>query len=210
MKTSTLAICLIISQALLSIVRADIVLTQHTFAGAMKTPSVTKMSIKGDLVRSDNDTTSTVIMNTAAGEMTTLMHEQKMVIKVNTKDLGVAKDVTGVDPKSLLPKITATGQKETIDGYECEIYTSEAYGNVMKMWMCANYPGLKKLQAELKTMAKLADPNATNGPAVPGMMLKSEFESGGMKFVTKLVSLEEKELSSDLFSIPADYKAPGA
>lgn len=210
MKTSSLTISLFITQVLLSIAHADIVLTQHTTAGAAKTPSVTQMSIKGDKVRSDNDTTTTVIMNTATGDMTTLMHEQKMVIKVNTKDIPKAIDVPGVDPKSLLPKITATGQKETIDGYECEIYTSEAYGMVMKMWMCANYPGYDKLKAELKTMAKLAAPGAPNGPEVPGMMLKSEYEASGVKFTTKLVSLEEKPLSDDLFIIPADYKAPGA
>jgi hypothetical protein len=48
MKTSTLVIYLIIAQSLLSLVRADMVLTQHTFAGAAKTPAVTTMSIKGD------------------------------------------------------------------------------------------------------------------------------------------------------------------
>lgn len=210
MKTSTLVIYLIIAQSLLSMVRADMVLTQHTFAGASKTPAITTMSIKGDKVRSDNDSTSTVIMNTTAGEITTLVHEQKMVIKVNSKDLGVPKDVPGVDPTSTQPKITATGQKETIDGYECEIYTSEAYGSVMKMWMCANYPGLKKLEAELKTMEKLSASSAKNGPKAPGMMLKSEFEANGIKFVTKLISLEEKPISDELFLIPADYKAPGA
>lgn len=210
MKASTLAIYLILAQALLTVVRADIVLTQHTFAGAAKTPVVTTMSIKGDKVRSDNDTTTSVLMDTTTGDMTTLMHEQKMVIKVNTKDLPKPQDVPGVDPQSLLPKITATGQKESIDGHECEIYTSEAYGTVMKMWMCANYPGYDKLKAELKTLAKLAAPGAPKGPEVPGMLLQSEYEAGGVKFVTKLISLDERPLGDDLFAIPSDYKAPGA
>ena len=209
MKASTLALSLFIVQAVLSVARADIVLTQHTFAGAAKSPLVTTMSIKGEQIRSDNDTTSSAIMNTATGDMTTLMHEQKMVIKLNTKDLPVAKDVPGVDPKSLLPKITATGKKETIDGHECEIYTSEAYGMVMKMWMCMDYPGYDKLKAGLKTMAKLSASGATSGPEVPGMMLKSEYEQSGIKFTTKLVSLEEKVLSDDLFVVPTGYKAPG-
>ncbi len=209
MKASTVAICLIIAQGLLSVVRADIVLTQHTFAGAVKTPAVTKMTIKGDMVRSDNDTTSTTIMNTATGDMITLVHEQKLIIKVNTKEIPKAPDVPGVDPKSLLPKITATGQKEVIDGYECEIYTSEAYGSVMKMWMCLNYPGLDKLKAELKTMAKLSNSSAPGGPEIPGMMLKSEYEASGVKFVTKLISLEDKPVSDDVFALPKDYKAPG-
>ena len=210
MKASTLAIYLIVAQALLSVVRADIVLTQHTLAGAAKTPVITTMSIKGDKIRSDNDTTTTVIMNTATGDMTTLMHEQKMVIKVNTKDLPKPADVPGFDPKSLLPKITATGQFLFNDTDTTEIYTSEAYGMVMKMWMCTNYPGYDKLKAELKTLAKLSSPGAPSGPEVPGMMLQSEYEAGGVKFVTKLVSLDDKPLGDDLFVIPADYKAPGA
>ncbi|MDA0813968.1 MAG: DUF4412 domain-containing protein [Verrucomicrobia bacterium] len=211
MKASTRIICLLCTQAFLSLAQADIVLVQHTFAGAVKTPSITTMSIKGDQVRSDNGTETSVIMNTATGDMTTLMHEQKMVIKVNTKALGTAAptDTLALD-KSLLPKITATGKKETIDGYECEIYTSEAYGTVMKMWICNNYPGYKKLKAELQTLTKLADANAPNGPEVPGMMVKSEIEHSGVKFVTKLVSLKEKPLSEDLFVIPSDYKEPGA
>lgn len=207
-STLTLSILSIALLAFLpGMAQADLVMIQHRFTGAAKTPSPITLSIKDGKVRTDNDTTSTSIIDTATGDMTTLVHEQKMVMTMNTKQL---QDLSGKEAPVKIPetKVTATGKHETIDGKDCGIYTSENPGMIVRMWIAKDYPGYAKLKEALKPLTKMTA-GSGNTPELPGMMLKSEFEQSGLKLVTKLVSIEEKILSDDLFKAPAGYKAPG-
>lgn len=186
-----------------------LVMTQHMFAGQAKTPNTITMSIKGAKFRTDNDTTTSSIIDTETGDMTTLMHDQKMAMTMNMKAIPAPPATPGAAPAKIPEtKVTATGKMETIDGYECEIYTSENSGMVVKMWIAKKYPNYEKLKQALKPMEKMSAAGAPKAPEVPGMMLKSEYEQSGIKFVTKLVGITEKKLSDDLFKAPADYKAP--
>lgn len=188
----------------------DMTLVQHTFMGAAKTPMVTTMCIKGGKVRSDNDTTSSVIMDTDTGEMITLVHEQKMLIKTNTRELAaLAAPTPGADPAAGGTKVTATGQKEKVDGYECEVYLSENMGMVVKMWLTKDYPGYEKLREELKVIAKMSAQNTPEQAPMPGIAIKTEFEQQGLKVETRLVSLKGGSVDEGKFAIPAGYKAPG-
>jgi Domain of unknown function (DUF4412) len=210
MKASTIAIALTVLHLVSYFARADLVLTQHTFAGAQKTPGVTTMSIKGKKMRTDNDTSSSVIIDADTGDMTTLMHEEKMVMTTNTKQLQALMPKEAQQMKLPETKVTATGKHETIDGYDCEIYTSENSGTVVKMWIATTtYPGYDKLKEALKPMAQMAAPGTPKAPELPGMMIQSEVEQVGIKFTTKLVSLEEKSLTDDLFKAPTNYKPLG-
>lgn len=202
---------LLLSLLLATAVQADITLEQDTYAGAAVTPMKSFMYIKGDKVRSDNGNSSSIIMDTATGDMTTLVHEQKMIIKTNTKELAAMRlNTPATDAAKTTTKVTATGQKEKVDGYDCEIYLSENNGMVVKMWITLNYPNQDKLREQLKVMAKLADPTAEKQPDVPGIAIKTEFEQQGLKFTTKLVSLKDGPIDDAKFAIPTDYKAPGA
>jgi hypothetical protein len=188
---------------------ADVTLVQHTFLGAAKTPMVTTLCIKGGKIRTDNDTTSSVVMDTATGEMTTLVHEQKMIIKSNTKDLAALAPSPGGDKAGGGTKVTATGKKEMVEGYNCELYLSENMGMVVKMWLTEDYPGYQKLKEELKVISKMAAANASEQAPLPGIAIKTEYERQGMKFETRLVSLKEGAVDEAKFAIPAGYKAPG-
>ncbi len=202
---------LLLSLLLVTTAQADITLEQETFAGMASTPIKSFMYVKGDKVRSDNGDTSSVIMDTATGEMITLVHEQKMMIKTNAKELAaMTRSTPAAEAAKTLTKVTATGQKEKVDGYECEIYHSENNGMVVKMWITLDYPNQDKLREQLKVMAKLADPTAEKQPDIPGIAIKTEFEQQGIKFTTKLISLKDAPIDDAKFVIPADYKAPGA
>lgn len=189
---------------------ADVTLVQDTLLNGVSTR--TTMWVKGDKVRTDNDTTSSIIMDTATGDMTTLMHEQKMKVVVNAAQLRAlaAGQAPGGGEAAPLPetKLTATGEKETVDGYECEIYLSENQGMTVKLWIAKDYPGEKALREQLKVLAKLAAAGAPKQPEVPGIALKTEFEQQGLKFTTRLVSLSSDPVSDDKFVVPADYQAP--
>ena len=186
---------------------ADVTLIQDTLLNGIS--SRTTMMVKGDKVRTDNGTETSIIMDTANGDMITLMHEQKMMIKNNTKELQAlaapqkANDKIKVDDT----KVTATGKTEKVDGYDCEIYLSENNGMVVKMWLSKTYPGQEKLREELKVMTKLSAPG-TKQPELPGLALKTEYEQQGLKFTTRLISISSDKIDDTKFAIPAGYKAP--
>lgn len=191
-------------------VRADITMVQDMILNGVS--SRTTLRIKGDKVRTDNGTSTSTIIDTASGDMTTLMHEQKMVVTVNAKQLQALAGQAPGQPEGPggLPvtKVTATGEKETVDGYECEIYLSENQGMVVKMWVTKDCPNQEKLREQLKVMAKLAGPNAPKQPDVPGVAVKTEFVQQGHPFTTKLISVRDGPVSDAVFTIPADDKAP--
>ena len=205
MKTAFLALTLL---ATTSAARADLTLVQDTLLNGVR--SRTSMWVKGDKMRSDNDTTSSVIIDAATGDMTTLVHEQKMIIVNNTKQLAaLAAQATGGKPVEIAEtKITATGQKEKVDGYDCEIVLSENQGMVVKMWVAKDYPNGEQLREELKMLSKLSAPGAPKPPEVPGIALKTEYEQQGLKFTTQLVSISTEPVDASRFVIPEGYKAP--
>lgn len=205
MKPAAIILPFIALRALAGMAHADLVLTQHMFYGAAPTPMKSVMFIKGSKVRSDNDTSSSSIIDTATGDMTTLMHEQKMVTTMNMKTLqaSIPKDSKVKIPE---PKLTSTGKHETVDKYDCEIFILENSGTSVRMWVTKNFPGYEKYSKALEPLTKMGGPDAPKSPEIPGAVIKTEAEQGGLKIVTKLVSIEEKDISDDLFKIPADYK----
>jgi hypothetical protein len=185
--------------------RADLVMITDTAAGEVK--SRTTLSISGDLVRTDNGTETSVILDTKAGRMTTLMHEQKMLMTMDLKQLQAAAAATPGATGANATKVTATGKFETVQGHRCEIYTSENAGTVVTMWIAKDYPDYDKLKSQLNTFEKL-NPTAKQ-PELPGLALKTEFTTSGIKFVTSLVSLKEQKVDPAIFKVPGDYKPLG-
>lgn len=208
MKTSLLSLLAILHIGS-TLASADTVLVQDTILNGVK--SRTTMSIRGDMMRTDSGTETSVIINTATGDMTTLVHEQKMVMTMNTKTLaGEAAKLPAGTPALPKTTVTSTGRKEKVDGYDCEIFEIENSGTKITAWVASNYPGYDKLKEELKVMQKISSAGAAAAPELPGMMIQSEYEQGGLKFKTQLVSLKSEPVSETVFAIPAGYKAPGA
>ena len=208
MKPRSILAALSLTLVLSGAARADLVMIQETSVGEVK--SRTTMYISGSKLRSDNGTETSVIMDTDTGDMTTLMQEQKMVMKVTAAELKAATAALSDKPQPELPmpKLTATGQKEKVQGYDCEIYISELMGTKTKMWVAKDYPGYDKLKKGLAVAAKMGA-GAAKAPEIPGMTLRYEYEQQGLKFVTNLVSITEKPVDASLFTVPTGYKAPG-
>lgn len=208
MKSNALTVFLSLL-ASTAVLRADLVLVQETAVGQVK--STSKMYISGDHIRSDNGDTSSVIMDASTGIMTTLVHEQKMAIEVNTAQLKAAAGAPlPAGAEQPVQKVTDTGRTEKVQGYDCKIYTVELGEAKSTMWIAKDYPGYDKLRKELAVMEKFSNGNAAQSPPeLPGMAVKSEYEQQGLKFVTTVVSLTEEKVDPSLFKVPAGYKPPG-
>jgi hypothetical protein len=119
----------------------------------------------------------------------------------------------GATPGSL-PKITATGRKETIAGHECEYYVMGDKGEMevcsakgLGMFMMGQSP----MGGALSSMASLAA-LATNSDAAklfadgffPLKMVNTEH--GKKEVVMEATRVEKKPLEASLFVPPPDYK----
>jgi hypothetical protein len=188
-----------------AISRADLVIVNETDMRGVKSKTV--MSIKGKMVRTDVGDKNSVIIDTESGNMISLMHEQKMAMKMDGSMMKAAQAAAA--PAGEIPQPVATGQKEKIGGYDCEIYTLSNQGTETKMWIAKDYPGFEKFKTELAALKKMGGPAAEQQADLPGMAIKTETKAGGITYVATLVSLKEEKVDDKIFTAPADYKMMG-
>ncbi len=88
-------------------------------------------------------------MNTKTGDMTTLIHSQKMAVKMN---MNAMKQQAGLDP-SKLEKPKATGVTEKVGEWTAEIYEFSANGISGKAWVAKDFPNYEAFRDELKKLS---------------------------------------------------------
>jgi len=159
------------------------------------------------------------------GVMTVLMPQQKMYMVMDMRKTGQAlaglpfgrgKKDTGAraGAPAAMPRITATGRKETIAGHECEYYVMGEKGDAevcsakgLGMFMMGQSP----MGGGSSSMAALAA-LGTNSDAVklfsdgffPLKMVHTE--GGKREVVMEATRVEKKTLDASLFVPPPDYK----
>ena len=203
--------------------RADIIIEQK-MESAMITGNVT-MKVKGDQARMDMPSplggNVTTLMNFKSGEMVTLMHQQKLAMKMNLSDIKkqqeAGQQALGVDP-SKIEKPKATGQKEKVGEYETEIFEMNQGQLQAKLWIAKDFPNAQPIKDQ---MAKLSSSMGGAGfdPAkmdVPGMVVKSEVSTRDGKMTITLLKAKEEPVDDKEFVKPEGYqemqmpKLPGA
>ncbi|RYD67675.1 MAG: DUF4412 domain-containing protein, partial [Verrucomicrobiaceae bacterium] len=112
---------------------ADLVVEQK-IESAMVNGNVT-YKIKGDLARMDMPSSPagamSTLINSKTGDVTTLMHGQKMMMKVNLKDakaqIESAQKAAGIDTsKAQAPK--PTGETEKVGQWDTKVYQADLGG----------------------------------------------------------------------------------
>ncbi len=197
---------LLISAACTSFSFADLVITQ-SMDGPMKGEMT--MTIKGNMMRVDNEAGPagkvSAIVNVDTMDTTTVMHSQKMVMKMGgammKEQMEQAKKMMGGDAK---PELKSTGKKEKIGDYECEIYEMTMGPAKSTMWIAKDYPNYAVIKTD---MEKLAKQSGQPIPAdMPGMALKTETEAMGQKVSMTVKSVKTDSVDDSVFKAPADYK----
>lgn len=201
--------------------RADIVVEQELQSAMVNGKMV--MKVKGDHARIDMPSpagSATVILNFKTGEMTTLVHAQKMAMKGDLKAMKqmmeAQQKAAGVDP-SKVEKPKATGATEKVGEWTADVYELQSAGATGKLWAAKDYPNAQVIKDELK---KVTEATATGVDAskmdVPGMIVKSVVKTPGGDVTTTLVKAKEEAVADSEFAIPAGYNefkmpaAPGA
>ncbi|HCN27372.1 MAG TPA: hypothetical protein DIT64_00985 [Verrucomicrobiales bacterium] len=178
-----------------------------------------KIQIKGDKTRLDAGKQMTLIANGGdSGGIVMIMHAQKMKMKLDPEKMksmmAMAAPALGGDKPAAKP--AATGQKEKVGDYECEIYSWSGPIGSGKFWVAADFKGYKEMAAAHdKMMQAMGNPAAAFAPQAadfPGMVIKSEMTVMGKSNISELVSAKEENVDDSVFTIPEDYnemKIPG-
>jgi hypothetical protein len=212
----------------LAAARADLVLKQN-IESAMMNGTVTT-HIKGDKVRVDMPATPqgamSTIMDLNSGDSLTLLHQQKVAMKVPGAEIkqmaekmkeARASALTNAPP----PKFRDTGKTEKVGGYDTEIYTwLSPDGANQTVWVAKNYPNYAKIKVQMDKLnnspvAQISKGTAPDVSTLPGMVIKTQMEKDGQKVTSTLVSAQEESVDASIFETPKDYQemtqpSPGA
>lgn len=196
---------------------ADWVIDAKIDSPQLKATSV--MKVKGDKIRTDINGgpmgAMSSIMDTASGDSINLLHAQKMAMKTSAAQMKqameMAKQASGVKSDAATPaKPQATGQKEKVGDYECEIWTWTDGTVSGKYWIAKGHPQADALKSLDKKMRSGALGGMQSGPDMslfPGPALKTESGAGGITTTMTILSVKEQAVDAKDFDVPADYQS---
>ena len=197
---------------LISFARGDLTIVQKV-EGAGQGGAVT-IKIKGDKARIEATPQLTTIVDGKTGEMTNLMNDKKTVVRISAEKMKAAREMmskfNGKEEPVDKPKLTPTGKKETINGYETEQYVCETPSFKATYWIAARYPEaatilrqLQSLNSEAWRPRNMRMPDYTDFPGLP---IKTIVSMDGNQVTTVLTSIKQDPLSDAEFSVPQDFK----
>jgi len=213
MKTSLSALaCILLSTVALW---ADTVIVQKVEAPGQSGEMTLK--VRDHLIRIDITPEVSTIMDTKSGDITTIMHTQKAYMNIPASAaMKMFEAMQGQQAKATpapKPELKPTGQKETINGHETEIYTLESGEMKSRFWIAKAYPNAKAILETFKRinespMSKMAKEMAHQPSDFPGVPVKTEITvSPDQKVTSTLISVEEKDLPATEFSVPEGFNA---
>jgi hypothetical protein len=208
LKFATFSLCTAV------LARADVVMEQKLESPFISGSVVTK--VKGDRARVDVPAAevgqTTMLVDLKAGQMTTLVHAKKFLIKTDLAQAKAALEeqqkASGVDLSKIQPK--ATGEKEKVGEWECEIFKLDlGNGTSSKLWVAKGYPNYKGITDQLNKFnsagAVAMGLDSLKGD-LGGMTIKTEVTMPLGKLVSTLVSAKEEAVPDSEFEVPAGYE----
>jgi hypothetical protein len=200
-----------------------VVMTIHGEDGK-RSQDLTQM-IKGPLVRMDMSAAgaggATMVIDSRTGMMTSIMHAQKMYMRMSLKAMAErAQGMTGgAGSGGSAPKITKTGQSETIAGRTCEHYLVDSEESDQDVDVC--------LARDMGTFGLAGAGGGPFGMARQGSMpqlppgweqIAAEFKDGAFPLKVERVSgstrttilvvksIDAKPMDASQFEVPAGYR----
>jgi hypothetical protein len=187
------------------------------------------IKIKGDKVRIEASPQVTTILDGKTGEVTNLMNDQKTVVRISAeKAKAVTNMINKFDAKKEgagKVKLTPTGQKETVNGYETEKYTYDAPDFKGTYWIAPNYPDGAAILAQLQSITSefwkttnMAMPDYGDFPGLPirtRMTMTKQSQptkpggtalGGTPEITTTIISANQNPISDAEFAVPSDFK----
>jgi hypothetical protein len=207
---------LLVAACSINVARADLTITQKVEGVGPDREATVK--IKGDKERIDSAGQPSQIIDGKGGEMINLQRDQKTFVKISAEQIKAAAESIskfGGDKKDK-PKLTPTGKKETINGYDTEEYVYEAPQFKVSFWVAPKYPDasqiLKEMQVPMSGAWKQSSMGMPEYTDFPGLPIRTVISMGGdMTMTTTITSIKKDPINVGEFEIPKDFqemKAP--
>lgn len=188
----------------------DLTIVQHV-DGAGQTGDAT-VKIKGDKERIDSPSKPSEIIDGKSGEMIHLMNDRKSFVKITAEQVKAAAETIGKfdGTGKTGPKLTPTGKKDTINGYEAEEFVFETPQYKASFWVAKTYPDgpaiLKEMQAPMSGAWKQSSMGLPDYTDFPGLPLRTIISMGGNQMMTTIVSIKKDPVNAADFEIPKDFQ----
>jgi hypothetical protein len=208
MKASILSLLLPVAFSLSA--RADFTIVQKVESKGQTNEMTLK--IKGDRVRMEATPQMTMIVEGKTGDMITLLNAQKKFMRISGDK---AKAIAEMAAKyggttTEKPKLTATGKKMTINGYEAEEYLAETAKSKASYWIAPTFPGSAEILKQLQAVIPAAWNDLAKGMLdyrdLPGYPLRIKVQLGDEEVISTVSSIKPDPLSEAEFSVPKDFQ----
>jgi len=146
--------------------------------GAVAAATNMTIKVKADKARIDAPPQLTAIFDGSTGELVNLLNDQKTVVRISPDKMrAIAEMLNKVSNNKTGPqrtRLTPTGQRETIEGYETEQFTYEGPDFRATYWIAPNYPNgaavlaqLQSIKSEFWDAANTKMPDFRDFPGLP-------------------------------------------
>src|SRR6266705_6527331 len=189
--------------------------------------------IKGDKARIDASPKLSTIVDGTTGDVVNLMNEQKTVVRLSSEKVKAVTEMlnkfAGNNQKEKeaaeKPKLTPTGQKETVNGYETEKYTYDAPDFKATYWIAPSYPDGAAILAQLQSIKsefwKTTNTTMPDYRDFPGLPIRTRMAitkqnqptkpggtalGGATEITTTIISANQNPISDAEFAVPSDFK----
>ena len=206
-------LCLVVTATLLLTARGDLTIVQKV-EGSGSVSQIT-IKLKGDKVRVEVTPQVTTIIENKSGDVLTLMNKERKFLRISAdKSKAIAEMAnkyagnTQAAPETA--KLTATGRKEMINGYEAEEYVREAPSFKATYWIASKYPDSAAIVKQLQAIIPAAWNDVAKGMLdyrdFPGLPLRTKVKTNGKEITSTITSIKQDVLSEEEFSVPKDFQ----
>ncbi len=191
-------------------VRADFTIVQKVEGKGAASEMI--MKVRGDKIRMEATPQMTMIVDGRTGDTITLMTAQKKYLRISGDK---AKAIAELASKyggttGEKPKITATGKKMTINGYEAEEYVGETKMFKASYWIAPSFPDSAAIMKELQAVMPSAWNDLAKGMMdyrdLPGFPLRTQVKMGDQEITSTVTSIKRDPLSDAEFAVPKGFQ----
>lgn len=206
-------LCLIVAAFLPVTARGDLTIVQKVEGSGSVKQITTKL--KGDKARVEVSPAVTTIIDNKSGEMLTLMNTKRKFLRISAdKSKAIAELASKYAGDTSAPaersKLTSTGQKEMINGYECEEYVRESASVKESYWIALKYPDSAAIVKQLQAVIPAAWNEIAKGMFdfrdFPGLPLRTIIKTDGKEITSVITSIKQDLLSDTEFFVPKDFQ----
>jgi hypothetical protein len=190
--------------------RADLTIVQRV-EGTGQDGEVT-VKIKGDKERIDAPSQPSRIIDAKTGEMTDLINDEKAFVKITAAQIKAAALAVNPDaPKNSGPsKLTPTGKKDKVSGYDTEEYVLQKPQFTASFWVATKYPDaasvLKEMEGPMSGPWKPTNMGMPDYSDFTGVPLKTVISVGSNQVSTTILSIKHDAVNSSEFEVPKDFQ----